>query len=42
MKRLLIALVAAFALLGLSGCFPVFIPVHDYHHGGYYGHHHRY
>ena len=36
MKKLLVALLAALAMFSLSGCFPVFIPVHD----GYYGHHH--
>lgn len=37
MKKTLIALLAALTVLGLSGCFPVFIPVGDHFGGhGYY------
>ncbi len=37
MKKILTTIVLAVTLVGISGCFPVFIPVHDYHGG----HHHR-
>ena len=36
MKKMLAALVVAVTMLGLSGCFPVFVPVHDHGHGHYY------
>lgn len=36
MKRILATLVLALTVVGVSGCFPVFVPVHDHH-----GHHHR-
>lgn len=37
MKKVLAAIVVAVTVVGVSGCFPVFIPVNDH----YYGHHHR-
>lgn len=37
MKKILTALVVAVTVVGVSGCFPVFVPVDDH----YYGHHHR-
>lgn len=37
MKKIFSVLLIAVTLLGVSGCFPVFVPVHDHH----YGHHHR-
>jgi hypothetical protein len=33
MKKIIAGLLVA---ITLSGCFPVFIPVHDYHHGYYH------
>ncbi|HLO64176.1 MAG TPA: hypothetical protein VK165_14560 [Azonexus sp.] len=36
MKKLVTALLLAVTVVSLSGCFPVFVPVHDHH---YYGHH---
>lgn len=37
MKKILTALVVSMIVVGLGGCFPVFIPVGDH----YYGYHHR-
>lgn len=37
MKKLMTALLLAATVASLSGCFPVFVPVHDHHdHHGYY------
>lgn len=37
MRKLLTTIILAVTVVSLSGCFPVFVPVHDHH----YGHHHR-
>ena len=31
MKKIFTALVIALSVFSLSGCFPVFVPVHDHH-----------
>lgn len=38
MKKLMTVLVLVATVASLSGCFPVFVPVHDHHYGhhGYY------
>lgn len=39
MKKLMTAIVVAMTVVSLSGCFPIFVPVHGGHHNG---HHHGY
>jgi len=36
MKKILTAIVLAVTVVSISGCFPVFIPVDDHHHGHHY------
>ncbi len=40
MKKLTTILLLFATLTSLSGCFPVFVPVHE-HHGHHHGHYRR-
>lgn len=41
MKKLMTVLLLAATIVSLSGCFPVFVPVHEHHHGYYGGYYRR-